>query len=338
MRIRLNDRFRPFSHKPGISCLLPGTSFQFQFYPTKIYVHDLVDLNGDCIADISVKLKAPIEGFTVQQNLEKGIISVWGHAEGKYFCYHIFPHQDIWKIYLEKGENLFLFETAQQLTHSLNKPEERLSFGVHKAQCWDQIRSRCQMQEILPLWHRLALWYTQGDYSCSGGTVELLEKAVQESKENFLTNMKHAFKASIAEILVPRLSDNDFQGYLFSSEPKGSPIGILLKGKEILKKCLISQDDQRLAILPSLPSELHCGKYINIPFDKYVIDLEWSKKKLRRLVIRAQQTTTIHLHLPKRIKSLRLQRKGENTFQKKNYDESLAVIGGETYYLDRFES
>ena len=72
MHIEISQRLRPFTHRPGMASILPGTGERVVVYPTMV---------GGQYLPIS----GPVKGFTHQLDLEKGCLSVYGHAKEGFF-------------------------------------------------------------------------------------------------------------------------------------------------------------------------------------------------------------------------------------------------------------
>lgn len=126
--IRIAERYRPFSHKPGASCVVPGTDYVVHAYPGLIRVSK----DNETIAELPITLK---KSFLLTQDLEQGFVSISG------------------EFFVDETGNITLKKPVPRPTH------ERLSLGSSKAQNWDYIRERKDLREILPLWHKLASYY-----------------------------------------------------------------------------------------------------------------------------------------------------------------------------------
>ena len=176
MRITIAQRLRPFSHTPGACCLLSGSVLRFQFFPTKIVIDDLSGPTPREVTYLDLNLTGPVKDFTVQQDLEKGMLRVWGHykegfvrysiAAGTEPCSFIFkveksPKSGVRSETLNKtlhAKEMLCFlngDIVSELLSSTPKEHCRLSLGSHKAQDWYLVQRRADLQEIFPVWHRL---------------------------------------------------------------------------------------------------------------------------------------------------------------------------------------
>lgn len=86
------------SHNPGDLFPLLGTSFQVRVFPTKVVIEDL---NKDSRCEFDIPLKGPVKDFTVELDLDKGLLKVYGH-------------------YIE-GYALFLIEKKRALLGSIRR-------------------------------------------------------------------------------------------------------------------------------------------------------------------------------------------------------------------------
>jgi hypothetical protein len=66
MNLTIAEKFCPFSHTPGSSCLIPGTWWSVQAFPTRLCFS-----HRDQRIEISLELTGPVELFTLEQDLEK---------------------------------------------------------------------------------------------------------------------------------------------------------------------------------------------------------------------------------------------------------------------------
>lgn len=137
--IKIHDRFRPFSHRPGTSCLVPGTKLVVTAYPT------LIEISSDGKKISSTTIEGTYDSFLIGQDLEQGFVIVISNQK---------------KHFIDKEGKISSVKPAARSN------QERLSLGMNKAQNWDAIRERADLREILPLWHKLSGYY-QGDETFS---------------------------------------------------------------------------------------------------------------------------------------------------------------------------
>jgi hypothetical protein len=122
-------RFRPFSHKRGSACLLPGTHEVVRAYPHLIQIGDI---------EVPLPNDPYLHDFTLQQDLERNCVFVFG----KTYRIKIVATPDG----IAVGPHFF----PKKMHLHLPQEIERLSLGAHKAQDWDFVLRRMDLREILP--------------------------------------------------------------------------------------------------------------------------------------------------------------------------------------------
>lgn len=310
--LSIAERLRPFSNELGTKVLLPGTSTRLTVYPTRVEFHDLSGTEPVHIRTEELPLRGPIEGFTVQQDLEKACVSVWGRSPDGHFRYS-------WS-----GEK---------------KPAlERLSLGCHKKQDWTLVMRRFEMAEVFPFWYHLAQLVPPQKPALYVGTASLLpaccEAIVQRDRVHLLKPFQNLLRAGFEGMLSPRLHDTDYQGFELK-ELKGNPTPLahLTEGALLMRSLFFQREENRLLILPALPVEFHAGRLLQIRCGEYgTLDIEWTKKLIRRMVFVARKTGEIRFEFQKGIRSFRLQRG-----TRLSVDDVVCVEAGKEYLLDRFE-
>lgn len=314
MHITIAERLRPFSHVPGFLFILPGSTLRFQIFPALIRVHDLSGKEPLFLTEIEIGINGPVQDFTIQQDLEKGIILVWGHTLNGYMRYRITAAQKNFSFYItiekepvdhplkwaltngfqmlphqeeEHPKKTFIITSQVDKISSVlfYKPKEgeRLSLGNHKKQDWDMMRQRAQMTEIFPLWLRLSQMLPICPYIAAGGTSALLERCrgviTQQEIESTLPAFNALHCAAFEGGLSPRLHDDQHQGFALPPIEKvpHSPLQLLREGAALIRSLFVRCEEDRIHILPTLPPELHCGRFIKICCLAGNIEMEWRK-------------------------------------------------------------
>lgn len=352
MHIDIAERLRPFSHAPGASCLIPGTPFVAQVFPSLIRLYDLTTPTSPLRAEISVNIEGPVEGFTVTLDLEKAWISVQGNSIAGFFRYRIHPQG----ISVLKSPVERLFPTSCPLLPVIEKdkadpvmipyPTDRLSLGNHKSQDWDLVTRRLDLTEILPSWLRLAqLTPPQKVLKPYQGTAALLsicEEAIKKGRpENILSALKKLFLAGFTQLLVPCFHDARYQGIVPPIDTErliGSPLVLLQDGAALIRRLFVDVQPDHVTILPSLPPEFHCGRWLHISLGhRGLLDIEWSKKTIRRVVLHAAHQHEAKLRFPNEIKSFRLRCGPQDRGQRVLVNTPLSCAAGQQYLLDNFQ-
>lgn len=323
MKIQILDRFRPFTHEVGALLLLPTTTLSFQFFPSLIKVYDLKEQKQ--IDEIPLKIKAPMEDFTVFQDLEKKRLSFFGTTIDGFFRLHITPK-----------DNQVAFSNSYQLAHATYTPPtiERLSLGNNKAQNYPHIHARCQMEEIFPLWYALGQ-LTPPSESTNSGTGHLLnlcEKAIASHDTlSIVPLFRNFYRAAFTDYFIPHLKDVNHQGFELPEVTKHSPLSIITKGAQVIRSLFLQQEDSNYFILPCLPPEFHCGRmHLHLPHGELLI--EWTKKSLRQMIFKSTTSGPITFHFQKHLKKCRLNKVKADTLPL-----SFTLEPNKTYHFDCFE-
>jgi len=349
MPSQLTNHIRPFSHVPGEMCMLPSSSWKVRAYPTRFELENL-GAGGEKIL-FSLEAQGPIRGFTLMQDLERDFVRVYGTAKEGYFSFRLTAEADGILLLIErcpdaglpfsfhgKKKMLKRKETyAFPLSHTqLVHPCEKIHLGCHKKQDWALVKRRLSLEEILPLWFALGRKSPKGPlhYTGTAALFKECETAIQNQDRMLVGSLLlKLFQVGFGGMLTPRLIDTDFQGILPpQKEAQGSPLVLLSHGADLIRMLFLSAEGDDLEILPCLPVKLHAGRAQNLQVSGHLnLDIEWSKKTVRRLTLRSSKEQTWNLKLQKDLKSYRLEGK---RFQ---VEEPFELEAGKTYVLDRFE-
>lgn len=328
MRITISQRLRPYSHVPGERCLIPGTLLGVRVFPALLIIEDVSALEPKEIARYPLGVVGPVMDFTVQQDLEKGCVRVWGHAQNGYFRYHISSSPEGYLFVVEKAlDGLGLVGAGQ--TSNACVPEERLSLGVDKQQEWGAVSRRTSLAEILPFWLRLGQMTPQTTPT-NEGTASLLAPNM----------LKLLFMTGFEGILFPRLNDASYQGISLGAVHKDvSPAFLLTQGACLIRSLFFQQKGNSFAILQAPLHDLHAGRFVNVACGVYgEVDFEWRSRKLRRLIFRCRQSGDYTFAFPYTLKTFRLREQCHTRgVMRRNQDVLLLQEGG-TYFFDRFET
>ncbi|MCC6127807.1 MAG: hypothetical protein IT584_01210 [Chlamydiae bacterium] len=340
MKIRIAEKFRPFSHRPGAECLVPGTAWAVRAFPTRLWF-----LYEDQKIEIVFHIKGPVKEFTLQQDLEKGLVWVFGKALEGYFRLRIQASLSGFEIFAERvfqggletslgtllAKKSLILKTALSFQPLPTFARERISLGCNKEQNWDAARLRLDLKEMLPPLFLLA----QQLPSVQRGSF-----AFPEEKKRARDILLAFFQAHMTQILVPRVFDDEYQGISFASLDKHlSPIVLLQEAARWIRSLFVQLQASSISILPDLPNLFECGRLLHMRVDSLgEFDLEWSKLLPRKMVFRSNVSQEILLTLPKPIQSFRVR---SNRSEKGRYQktaEPFMVKATATYFLDRFQS
>jgi len=342
----------PFSHLPGESCLLPGSSWSLTAYPTRVCLEDQKQNQ----ATFSLKLTGPIEGFTVMQDLNRGYVTVYGKAKEGFFSYRLQQKESGITLTVKRCPGKGLDFTFEKTTRTLLRNEtfcfplsvdhaplspEWIHFGCHKKQDWPLVKRRLELSEILPIWFALGKNTPPGPlhHEGSAALLNLCEKAIEtRNKEEIDSAFLTLFRIGFKGILTPRLVDDEHQGVpLSTSQPDASPLVLLSHGAQLIRRLFIEVEGETVALLPCLPPELHAGECHSMEIlPGLALDCTWSKKELKTVMLHVQKERTLHLQLPKKLKHFRLRQTKREKGKRIERDAALSLKSG-TYFLDRFE-
>lgn len=304
LKIQIAERFKPFSHVPGIKMPLPYSDWTVEIFPARLTFSSHA---AEDTFSIDIPIKASPERFTATCDLERGGIKVEMVVLGVSLRYWLFSKEGI-VLYLEKGE-LPLASDRLTITDSFALPSyfnaERVSFGISKKQDWELIKRRHLITEFVPIWFRLAQTLTEKEkaqvpteallkeqfHSCYSGLM------VEDAKQPQLMGSSLSNNA-------PRITASSIRALFF----KESDLGTL----EILPD-----------LLPCFPE----GRFMGLRFSLGTVDLEWAKGRLRKMIIHAEKKGSVQLKFPSKETSYRLRSQAEPT---------LDFQAGCEYFLDQF--
>lgn len=373
MRITVTERLRPFSHTPGIECVLPGSSYSVQIYPCFLRFYELSTTPPTLKFELALHFKGPLARFTVSEDLERGEIKVWGDTAEGFMRYrlvneakfpginliiekapregvHVAVKEGTFVWYREKGVDS-VREALMNATEMLALGKEdiniysapvtdRLSLGSHKAQDWDLVKRRLDLTEIFPVWYRLGQLIPSVPI-IKEGTGHLLLKCQElianRKSEAIYSAFLELFQAGFQGILVPRLVDNQYQGIISTDRepPSESPLFLLSEGARLIRNLFIEEKGNEIDLLPASPPQFHCGRFIQVPLKGGVIDLEWSKKTVRRLVFYATEDQEIIFNV-KHLKSFRLREAKNDKGQRLMVGNPIKLEKNCYYFFDNF--
>ncbi len=303
MTIEIAARLKPFCHLPGTFCIIPLTSLQVQAFPTLLRY---TDLQTGKTWDQALDWKGPVEGFTVELDLEKGSVEVFGKtAEG--------------------------FRRLKIQEAKLERSLERLSLGKHTKLDWELVCRRMDMEEMVPVLFQLGQLVPETPEVHVAAT-PILKFLEFGDKTEIAQQMTCFFKTGFHGMMAPRLCDEDLQGIAEKGPVSGSPLALLRRGYEAVR-ALFFVDQNGFAFLPNLPPQFHAGRLVNLRTAQGdLISIEWSKKLLKKVVIKPGTTREVLLTLQKSLHTFRVNKK-----IKHDVKNPLLLTAGKTLFLDRFE-
>lgn len=347
MHFEIAERLRPYSHLPGTYFMLPGSALRLQVFPALIKVDDLSGSTPKHIGNIILEIQGPVDDFTVQQDLEKGVIVVWGKSKKGFFRYRISALTNGMMLEFEKGimamksegewslhknDAQYVFGSASKAGNSFVLPVvERLSLGNHKSQDWTLMQRRQKFEEILPIWHRLGQLVPKHE-----GSSRLLQQCRDaiggNAPEKIIESFREVFLAGFDFGLSPRLCDTDHQGIFQDCKPTGSALQLLSEGADLIRSLFVRFDGDKIKLLPALPTEFHCGRFLSES-----LSVEWTKKDLRRVVFNAKDNKQITFAFSRGNTHCRLRTSNKDSGIKYVSGDKLDVVAGTPYWFDNFQ-
>lgn len=372
MRITIAERLRPFSHNPGTAFVFPGTSQGLKIYPAYIQVVDLSSAFPKILAEFHLDIEGPVKDFTVVQDLEKGCLSVFGDSLNGYFRYriHALDHADGMVVIAEKapeagivfelGQERMLIKAGEKAIFTSTAPganikiysaksSERLSLGSHKSQDWELVRRRFSFADIFPIWYRIGQLVPMPDSAQLIGTAQLLSDCKDvisaNAPEKILGHFEKVFLTAFNGVLSPRLMDVDFHGIKYRGqdlsvfpEEEGSPLTLLTEGARLIRSLFVQENAEKISILPALPPEFHCGRFLDIKCgERGELCLEWTKKSIRRMTYLAKDNQTLSFGFANHEKTCRLRTSFKDPGCVYIPGTSIDLVAGQSYWFDNFK-
>lgn len=338
MDIKIASRYRPYSLLPGTSTLIPGSSLRVQVFPALLRFYHEEQL----LEELPVPVKGPVEDFCVQLDLEKGRVVVAGKGQDGFFRYNISSQPAQLLLRSEKGlPDLDGWTLAHAACTELQPITERLSLGCHRKQDVEMIWRKREHRLSLPLVLRLSAFLPAQDTPSKPwtGVLSLLDRA-QGNPETLLPAVEQYLMAGFFSLFSPSLRDEKHQGLIPTGEGcnAASSLQLVSEGARFIRRLFIQQQPDTLAILPSLPPQFDCGRYLDVQLEGVgTVDLEWSKKRIRRMHLRADSSRELKLRFPSGTRSFRLKRSHSDRGTRLDASTPLRLEAGQDYLLDCFE-
>lgn len=331
--ISIKHQVRPYTLIPGARVPIPGSLLYAQIFPS---LRKIFSSSHDLLLEEPIPLRGPVQRFAVFQDLRRGVLTVGSEQ----YTYHILPSGSV-------TSSLQGFSALE----SVSTPW--LSMGVHKHPDMLLVRRRKNLQEILPILLRLSVllpknhtMIEQQELLNSSGVYQLYQKvniAIQEKRTQDIAPLLLQFiYAGFSNHFLPRFYDFDYQGILRFSCQAHSEVAfpILQLCASLIVSMFIRYVDNQIDILPALPPEFPHGRctHLFIPQVGY-LDLEWSKKTIRRMSLQAITTNEVAFTFSPSLNQCRLRRWDHKQcvyHEQISLREKVALKEGSTYLWDCF--
>ncbi len=340
MRIDIALRFKPFSHAPGTICLVPGTLWRVQVYPT------FATFFGPHGEELSYPFshRGPLEQFTVEQDLEKREVRIFGKTKEQVLSLCIACREG--ELEMIDGKKAPIKIGSGVRWKEKNSHEcSRLSMGIHKKQEWERVKQYRELTEVLPLWFYLGQMTPCTEQSDSRyGSLLLLDECkhlvATKQRAELEIRLRHLFLAGFGGMFNPRIHDPEHQGILSdapSEDPKAALL-LLSQGAQFIRNLFLAQEEGQLSLLPCLLKSFYAGRFTDLTTQEGDrLDLEWSKGTLRRAILRPTADRTITLQWPKELRHCRVRSSVKDRGHLLKRGESLNLVSNHSLFLDRFE-
>ena len=342
MKIAIAERLKPYSHTSGTGCPIPGTLWTLIAYPTRLEMY-----HGSKKIILSLGIKGPVDNFTLQLDLERGSILIFGQSKEGYYRLRLEASDEGFDLYAEKTPAGGI-ETSQgrlhpkdqihfpvELTFHLAAHTERFSLGNHKEQDWDLVTRRLDLKELIPPFLNLA----QKIPCIEPQPLQIDLPKGKPEKNQIEPLLRTFFQVGLKQLLVPRIHDDHYQGIdLIRSTAEAEPYFLIQQMAQWIRSLFFTQNERRLEILPALSPEFNCGRFIGIRCPGIgTLDFEWTKFFLRQSILKAEVAGEVLFDLQKGIESFRVRRSLREKGKRHNAHEPLLLEPNKTYYLDRFQ-
>lgn len=307
LSIKIANRFKPFSHKYGTKATLPLSSYSLEAFPSFIRVSK----EEEAVLEINFSIKAPVLSFTVMQDIEKAKLYIYGVGGDGYFRFSFWHSNENLHLKLERShfEITYAIQKIEKLSFCselegvLNVKDEllfatsekalsletleRLSFGSHKKQDMALIQRRNDPKEYLPLWFALG-------QRMKGAKPQNVSKVPIEM-------LKRDFEMSYCDLFAKSNLELKHLGISTDKQPIS-----LYEGYEFIRALLVYEESGVYHILKQMPHMFDCGRVCDLKLEEGIfIDLEWSKKSIKKLHIKSSRKTSILLSFHKTLKACR---------------------------------
>lgn len=329
MRISLKQRIAPFSHQPGINLWIPFADVCLQAFPKKFLIEGLT---------LAIDIEGSVNGFTAIQDFEKKCVRIFGIAKCGYYQCKFFAEKSRIFFQIERmpmdsvtvlmGEKKVSLERKKLLELPLScqtftRTQERLSFGDYKQQNWEKISQKMSLKQLLPI------WFAAGQLKITSGSSLPILSSDLHLPSTYLSVFKGLFARRSAE-------ERNLDYPTISLDQKVFP-ELLQQSYLAIRKLFVQQTDSTIILLPELPSDLVCGRMTHVQCPGIgEIDFSWAKSRVRKVIIRAFQDTTVHWKIPE-ISRYRLLNFSTGKKANRAIDLPMSLESGKIYCLDHFE-
>lgn len=357
MKITIDGRFSPFSHRAGTHVLIPKTQIVVEVYPSRTRFYSCKSLD---VYEMDIQTQGYVDGFTIIQDLEAQVVRVFGTSGNGYVSYelqlsdgyivmHLIRSRSPLSITFQGETHIVPPKGKLQLfavTDYIDPPLPRLAFGIHKSQNIDHIVQRKDLRETLPFLYRIGKLSPKNSHQIQPGTTGELVQKIREgicarNKMGTTLALREFFAIAIRDLFVPQLFDYRLQG-LFAP-PETSKLyydtSLLSNVSELIESLFLQEQGTSLLFLPLLLPILHAGRLVTLraPDKSYTLDMEWRSHKLRKVIFYSHGTRDYHFILPKPLRTFRIRSSKADPGIVRCTGELISMEKDTSYFFDRFQ-
>jgi hypothetical protein len=324
---------RPLTRRPGSWAPIPGCRWQVQLFPTQLRLlgpaqeRQIIDLN----------ITGPVQQWTAQLDLDHQEIRIWGRAQD-FFLFRLGVVNGALVLRGKRADDL-----NRVLVEQLTSPAacvERLQFGCHAMQDVERLNAHV-LPQIVPTWFRLGMALEHqaqdpAELSLMGRWAQALQNQDRRQAAELILQLR---RAGFQDLWAPQQVDHQFWG--FGLPPTLSdPFHLLAAGARLLRKMILTSDEDSCTLLPLLPKELPAGRFLNAQWPGVgALHLEFTRGRPRRLVLEPHVSRSVRLVWDGDHARVRVLKEGvpirEGERQLKSGDP-LEIVAGRSLHLDRF--
>lgn len=342
--------FRLYSEKPGVQIPWLASCELLQFYPSLLRIED----SQSQVHEIQIQSEETLNSFKIFYDLLKDQIEVFLESTNHFYHFVLSREAKQWLLNLKRASQplqITLNEYKQKVSQGetflieamhmerLKKTKEVIFCGEHKKSEVEAIFKRSDVREYLPFLFLMAQNNSFQEFKKTSSFKNhlALEKALESHQHNHLiAPLNHLIKTNFSDFFVPHVGDP----FSWSFEEKDSEntmdrFNLLGSLYPLLRRFFLLKKQTQLFFLPHLPAELHCGKALQFQEEHLCIDFEWSKKQLKRILLKPSRDQVLTLHFPSKMKHCRIQVDNNSSFFQNG--EQIALQANKNYQLDRFE-
>lgn len=336
----------------GVPVLILNTSYFVKIFPGCLHFEDLDSKKS---FKTYFKFHGPQKNFTIIQNLRNGVIDVFFHSLDGFISYSILIKENKVFLYFKKLPSIgmeYEFDKIKKIYFSKEEislpiekvfstyAEEYLSFGIFKKQELFFIKRREDIKEILPILFLCSQFYLDNEakYPKESSLLEKLEdKILKKDKKNLEEIFLSIIKAHFFGAFVPTLNDFFYQNIIEDVKTNASVFFILQQLFKSIKSMLVFEKEDEVDILPCLLPVFHHGKAVNLKLSFGLIDIEFSKKLLKKVILKPTTEVKKKVVIQKKLFQFRLRTSKKDRGRIYKNNDVISFEKGKVYFFDRFQ-